>query len=135
MPKLKFNGYYFCLKLTEKKTDSDNYILRFYEKNNEVIGVTISQNDQKKWLIFANYFPNDSWFNQNYERKGNYKISGDQISFECGNVIYKGTILDDKLSLFSHSNINGFEATRLYKFIPFDILNDIRSLETNNLNK
>ena len=40
--------------------------------------------------IFAVYFPNDSWFNQNYETKGNYKISGDQISFECGAVVYNG---------------------------------------------
>ena len=106
-----------------------NYIFRFYENNNKVIAVSCSLNEHLK-INFANFFPSGNWFDENYEDNGNYNISGEQISFECGNVLYNGTILSkDKLKLFSHSNINGYETTREYKFISFKILKDIKTLE------
>ena len=47
-----------------------------------------------------------------------------------GEVLYNGTIINqDKLKLFSHSNINGHEETKEYKFISFDALNDIKTSE------
>ena len=42
MSKLRFDGYYYYLKKNIIKNDSYNYILRFFEKNNKVIGVTVS---------------------------------------------------------------------------------------------
>ena len=131
MPKLRFNGYYYCF-VKRNTSEYYNSVLRFYENNNIVIGVSISPQNNKKNCRFINYFPKENWFNENYEEKGDYIISEEQISFVCSNVSYKGTILnDDKLSLFSHSNLNGYESTEEYKFISFEILNDIKALEDN----
>ena len=126
---MKFNGYYYCLQLEENISHSYNYILIFYDKNNKVIKVSCCPSNEDKYF-FINFFPTNNWFNENYENNGNYNISGDQISFECGKILYKGTILnDDKLKLFSHSNINGHEDTKEFKFISFEILKDIQVLD------
>ena len=130
MSKLRFDGYYYYLKKNIIKNDSYNYILRFFEKNNKVIGVTVSPQKDDIIVGFGDFFPSGNWFNENYENNGNFDISGDQISFKCGEVLYNGTIINqDKLKLFSHSNLNGHEETKEYKFISFDALNDIKTSE------
>ncbi len=130
MSKVRFDGYYYFLKLEEDKLDSVNYILRFYP-DNRVIGVSVSPNKENNFTSkFSNFFPSGNWFNEEYEDNGDFNISGDQINFVCGDVDYKGTILNDEiLELFSHSNINGYESTKKYKFISFDVLKDIKDLE------
>ena len=121
MSKLKFNGLYYYLNISL----NINYILRFFEKNNLVIGVSLSANKGKE--LFKNYFPQGDWFNEFYEKNGNYTIFGNKISFVCGKVSYEGTILDSgKLSLFSHSYINGHESTNEYKYISFNDINKLR---------
>ena len=130
MSELKFNGLYYYLNISK----NTNYVLRFFEKNKLVIGTSIGA--KNSIYLFAKFFPNEGWFNEFYEIKGNYAISENKISFVCGNVSYDGTILDNgKLSLFSHSYINGYEATKEYKFISFDVLNDIKTYENLNENK
>ena len=115
--------------LKKKKSDSCNSIFRFYDKNNRVISVVCGQNE-KRTNYFGDFFPSGNWFDENYEDNGCYEISGEQISFKCGNVLYNGTIVSqDKLKLFYHSNINGHEGTMEYKFISFELLNDIKALE------
>ena len=129
MSKLKYDGYYYHLTIEEKKIDSYINIFRFFEKTNKVISVACSPNYNKA-PIFGNFFPSDDWFNENYENNGNYNITDDKISFTCGKVEYKGTILSqDKLELFFYSKINGNEGKIEYKFISFEVLNDIRALE------
>ena len=77
-----------------------------------------------------NCFPSGNWFNEQYENKGTFNISEDKISFECGKVEYKGTIIsDDLLKLFSHSNINNYETTEEYNFISFKVVQDIKTCE------
>ena len=44
MSKLKFNGLYYYLNISL----NINYILRFFEKNNLVIGVSLSANKGKE---------------------------------------------------------------------------------------
>ena len=120
MSKLKFNGLYYHLDTSS----NTNYILRFFEKNNLVISVSIIANEGKK--LSKKYFPQGDWFNEFYEQNGNYTISGNKISFVCSKVSYEGIILNSrKLSLFSHSYINGYESTKEYKYISF---NDIKKL-------
>ena len=131
MSKLRFDGYYYYLKKNIIKNDSYNYILRFFEKNNKVIDVTVSPQKDDIIVGFWDFFPSGNWFNENYENNGNFDISGDQISFKCGEVLYNGTIINqDKLKLFSHSNINDHEETKEYKFISFDCINDIKTSES-----
>ena len=130
MSELKFNGLYYYLNISE----NINYVFRFFEKNNLVIGTSIGA--KNNIYLFANCFPNKVWFNEFYEQKGKYTISENKISFMCCNVSYDGTILDNgNLSLFSHSYINEYEATEEYKFISFDVLNDIETYENLNENK
>ena len=128
MSEVRSDGYYYCLKLEKKRDDSVNSILRFFSEQSKVIGVSVSPNKKSKF-IFSNFFPSGNWFSENYENNGNYTISRNTISFECGKIIYKGTISKDKLVLFSHSNINGYETTEEYKFISFDVLKDIRNID------
>ena len=130
MSKVRFDGYYYCLKFKEDKLDSINYILRFYP-DNRVIQVSCSPNKEKNYKPkFSIFFPSGNWFNEEYEDNGNFNISGNQINFICGKIEYKGTILNDEtLELFSHSNINGYESTNKYKFISFDVLNDIKAFQ------
>ena len=129
MSKIRYDGYYYNLDIKEKKRDSCIYIFRFFEKTNKVISVICSPNHNDA-LSFGNFFPSGDWFNENYENNGFYNITDDKISFTCGKVEYKGTILSqDKLKLFFYSKINGNEGKEEYKFISFDVLNDIRALE------
>ena len=122
---IKENGYYYYF---EPELDMSK-ILRFYKSSNKVIGASISV--QKSEKRFIDFFPSGNWFNENYEKSAKYVISGNKISFLLQNVHYKGTLLDgDKIELFSHSDINGYEATRVFKFISLDVLTDIRNLDS-----
>ena len=130
MSKIRFDGYYYLFTLENNKNDSYVQVLRFFNENNKVISVT----HRKHYFCFGSFFPSNDWFNENYDDSGNFKIIENEISFdissEDGKVSYKGTILnEDELELFSHSYINGYEDTKIYKFIPFDILKDIRDLD------
>ena len=129
MSKVKFDGYYYHIDFKENdKYNSYNYILRFFP-NNRVIGVTVDVTKENKFT-FGNCFPVGNWFNENYESNGIFNISENQITFECGDIEYKGTIInDDILKLFSHSNINNYETTEEYNFISFKVLQDIRTSE------
>ena len=126
MSKIKYNGYYYYLDLKKNINDTYNYVMRFFP-NNKVITVTHCSHDISK---FWRFFPNINWFNENYEDNGTFNIKEDRISFECGKVEYKGTIInDDKLVLFCHSNLNGYESIEEYKFISFDVLSDVLMFE------
>ena len=130
MSKIRFDGYYYLFRLKNNISDSYVKVLRFFNKNNKVISVSHIASD----FSFRSFFPSGNWFNEMHEDSGNFKIIENEISFDCsskeGKVSYKGTILnDDELELFSHSYINGYEDTKIYKFIPFDILKDIRDLD------
>ena len=130
MSKIRFDGYYYSFTLKENKSDSDIKVLRFFNKNNKVISVTCAT----KNFCFGGFFPLLDWFNETYEDSGNFEITGNKISFysscKYGKVSYKGTILnEEELELFSHSHINGYEQTRIFKFIPFEVVRDIRDLE------
>ena len=70
MYKLRFDGYYYYLKKNIIKIDSYNYILRFFEKNNKVIGVTVSPQKDDIIVGFGDFFPSGIWFNENYENNG-----------------------------------------------------------------
>ena len=83
MSKLKFNGLYYHLDTSS----NINYILRFFEKNNIVISVSIIANEGKK--LSKKYFPQGDWFNEFYEKNGNYTIFGNKISFVCGKFLMK----------------------------------------------
>ena len=126
MPKLRFDGYYFYLNKKENPKDTKNYILRFYEKSQKVISVSVGLNNNKVKNDFNinDFFPSEKWFNEDYEKSGIYEISGDKIRFytqsKNGHISYKGEILDNRLELFSHSYINGYETKILYNFIPFE---------------
>ena len=103
--------------------------LDFWKKTYKVISVVCgpNHNDPRN---FGHFFPKGDWFNENYEDNVYYNITDDKISFTCGEVEYKGTILSqDKLKLFFYSKINGNEGKEEYKFISFEVLNDIRALE------
>ena len=130
MSKIRFDGYYYLFTLKNNKNDSYVQVLRFFNKNNKVILVTHAANN----FSFGSCFPSGNWFNEKYEDSGNFEIIENEISFYCsseeGKVSYKGKILnDDELELFCHSYINGYEDTKIYKFIPFDVLKDIRDLD------
>ena len=130
MSKIRFDGYYYLFTLKKNTYYSYVKVFRFFNNNNKVISVTHATQD----FCFGSFFPSNDWFNENYDDSGNFKIIENEISFDCsskhGKVSYKGTILnDDKLELFSHSYINGYEQTKIYKFIPFDVLKDIRDLD------
>ena len=130
MSKIRFDGYYYLFRLKNNKNDSYVQVLRFFNENNKVISVTLVTH----YFCFGSFFPSENWFNEKYEDSGNFKIIENEISFDCsseeGKVSYKGTILnEDELELFSHSYINGYEDTKIYKFIPFDVLKDIRDLD------
>ena len=130
MSKIRFDGYYYLFKLKNNKYDSYVQVLRFFNENNKVISVTHVTHH----FCFGSFFPSENWFNEQHEDSGKFKIIENEISFDCsskyGKVSYKGTILnDDELELFCHSYINGYEETKLYKFIPFDVLKDIRDLD------
>ena len=130
MSKIRFDGYYYLFTLKNNKNDSYVQVLRFFNENNKVISVTLAANN----FSFGSFFPSGNWFNEKYEDSGNFEIIENEISFDCsseeGKVSYKGKILnDDELELFYHSYINGYEDTKIYKFIPFDVLKDIRDLE------
>ena len=130
MSKIRFDGYYYLFTLKNNINDSYVKVLRFFNKNNQVISVSHIASD----FSFGSFFPSGNWFNEMHEDSGNFKIIENEISFDCsskeGKVSYKGTILnDDELELFSHSYINGYEETKIYKFIPFDVLKDIRDLD------
>ena len=118
------NGYYYCINKEKKYND----ILRFYKASNRVIGACISTSLPN--IIFRKLFPHGKWFNENYKNNGTYKISssGNKISFNVGEVHYNGTIEGQKMELFSHSDINGHETTRIFKFISLDVLQDIKHL-------
>ena len=130
MSKIRYDGYYYSFQLGDKKNNhSHNYVLRFFNENNKVISESIyviKEND----FCFGNFFPEGNWFNENYEKKGNFEINENKIYFKIGNISYKGTILnEEEFELFSHSNINSYENTEIYKFIPFDVLKDIKDLD------
>ena len=119
---LRFNGYYYYLDERDRKERAINYILRFYENPKKVIHVSMGLNEENYYKEFDlnDFFPSNNWFNENYEDSGRYEIYGEQISFDCGKVSYKGTISDYYLTLHSISHINGHESTHKYKFIPFE---------------
>ena len=128
MSKVKFDGYYYNLQLQEDENCFVNNILRFFP-DNTVIEVPIQAKKDNK-ITFGNCFPSGNGFNEQYENKGTFNISEDKISFECGKVEYKGTIIsDDLLKLFSHSNINNYETTEEYNFISFKVVQDIKTCE------
>ena len=123
------NGYYYCLSNDHEY----NSVLRFYKESNKVIGASIGSTSSE--IKFIGLFPKGNWFNENYENSGNYEISisGNKIAFSLGKVHYKGTLLNrQKMELFVHSDINGNEDTKVYKFISLDVLQDIRDLDLND---
>ena len=123
------NGYYYCLSNDHEY----NSVLRFYKESNKVIGASIGSTSSE--IKFIGLFPKGNWFNENYEDSGNYEISisGNKIAFSLGKVHYKGTLLNrQKMELFVHSDINGYENTEIYKFISLDVLKDIRDLDLND---
>ena len=125
----KENGYYYCLSNDHEY----NSVLRFYKESNKVIGASIGSTSSE--IKFIGLFPKGNWFNENYENSGNYEISisGNKIAFSLGKVHYKGTLLNrQKMELFVHSDINGNEDTKVYKFISLDVLQDIRDLDLND---
>ena len=125
---LEENGYYYCINKEKKYND----IFRFYKASNKVIGACIGYSLSN--LRFKKLFPFGNWFNEDYKANGRYEISssGNKIAFEVGNVHYNGTLLEgQKMELFSHSDINGHENTRIFKFISLDVLKDIRNLDKN----
>ena len=124
---LQFNGYYFSFCKKEDLTDSYNSVLRFFKDKNLVISVSCGkqkygQNIILDTITLNEFFPKESWFNENFNNKGTYEISGNHIKFKCGFVSYEGTILENSLELFSHSDYNGYECNHIYKFISFDEL-------------
>ena len=130
MSKIRFDGYYYLFTLKNNKYDSYVQVLRFFNKNNKVISVTHAADN----FSFGSFFPSGNLFNEKFKNSGNFEIIENEISFDCssknGKISYKGTILnDDELELFSHSYINGHEDTKIYKFISFDVLKDIRDLD------
>ena len=130
MSKIRFDGYYYLFTLKNNKNDSYVHVLRFFNKNNKVISVAHAANN----FSFGSCFPSGNWFNEKFKNSGNFEIIENEISFDCssknGKISYKGTILnDDELELFCHSYINGYEDTKIYKFISFDVLKDIRDLD------
>ena len=125
--KLNFYGYYYFFDKEENAIDSVNCVLRFFKDTKKVISVSIGQNLYEKYkpiesFTLNSFFPNDSWFNESYQDYGIYEISGNHIEFKCGFVSYKGTILENGLELSSHSDANGHEAHRNYRFISFEEL-------------
>ena len=129
MSKIKYDGYYYSFKSEKDNYDSYNCILRFFEKKNKVISVSISPSKGKRHS-FGNYFPAGDWFNEKYNENGEFKVTENKISFNCGRISYNGTILnEDELGLFSHSYINNYETTEIFKFISFNALKDIKELD------
>ena len=123
------NGYYYCIDFEEKY----NKVFRFYKASNKVIGATIGSTLSE--IRFTNLFPSGNWFNEYYKDNARYEIttSGNKIAFKVGNVHYKGTLLEgQKIELFSHSDINGHEDTKVFKFISLDVLEDIKKLDKND---
>jgi hypothetical protein len=126
---LEENGYYYCIDFEEKY----NKVFRFYKASNKVIGATIGSTLSE--IRFTNLFPSGNWFNEYYKDNARYEIttSGNKIAFKVGNVHYKGTLLEgQKIELFSHSDINGHEDTKVFKFISLDVLEDIKKLDKND---
>ena len=126
---LEENGYYYCIDFEEKY----NKVFRFYKASNKVIGASIGSTLSE--IRFNNLFPSENWFNEYYKDNARYEIttSGNKIAFKVGNVHYKGTLLEgQKIELFSHSDINGHEDTKVFKFISLDVLEDIKKLDKND---
>ena len=126
---LEENGYYYCIDFEEKY----NKVFRFYKASNKVIGASIGSTLSE--IRFKNLFPSENWFNEYYKDNARYEIttSGNKISFKVGNVHYKGTLLEgQKIELFSHSDNNGYEDTKVFKFISLDVLEDIKKLDKND---
>jgi hypothetical protein len=126
---LEENGYYYCIDFEEKY----NKVFRFYKASNKVIGASIGSTLSE--IRFKNLFPSENWFNEYYKDNARYEIttSGNKIAFKVGNVHYKGTLLEgQKIELFSHSDINGHEDTKVFKFISLDVLEDIKKLDKND---
>ena len=126
---LEENGYYYCIDFEEKY----NKVFRFYKASNKVIGASIGSTLSE--IRFTKLFPSGNWFNEYYKDNARYEIttSGNKIAFKVGNVHYKGTLLEgQKIELFSHSDINGHEDTKVFKFISLDVLEDIKKLDKND---
>ena len=118
---LRFDGIYCCIR--ENGTDGllDNYAIRFFE-DGTVIDATVSQSEKD-----GAYFPRASWFNQEdsrfiplpYTLTDTIRFTTEQRGY--GTVDYEGKVLEDRLLLDLHSNINGNEEKDMeYVFYPFD---------------
>jgi len=107
-PVIRYDGVYY----SPSSSDAGfTYYIRFYA-DGTVITVTSSGTifDVKKWFT--------------KDRKdisiGKFILVGDKIIFSSGDsygsVDYNGHVFNDRLLLNSHSNINGHEETRQYRF-------------------
>ncbi|MBP5158760.1 MAG: hypothetical protein ILP10_00490, partial [Lachnospiraceae bacterium] len=72
---------------------------------------------------------NGNWFNYDFENRGTYEYDGTSISFSTespeGVVEYNGTVYEDKLTMVSHSYINGrISDEEDYIFYPFTEIPD-----------
>ena len=126
-PNLNFFGYYYFFDKRENIVNSLNSVLRFFKENKRVIAVPIGLQYYEKdkpieSFTLNQFFPKETWFNESYEDYGTYEISENHIKFKCGFVSYEGTILGNILELSTHSDYNGHEDKRIYKFISFEEL-------------
>ena len=121
-------GGLYCRIYQDKDGLFRNSVFRFYDNAGKyddggVHTVHVAQRKPED-----GYYPKKKWFNQ-YEQDdppdgGRWKRTGNRIRFVIelprGNIIYRGTIEKDGLTLDSHSEITGYKAENLhYEFIPF----------------
>ena len=119
------NGYYYLLNDDHK----GNNLFRFYKASNKVISTTA--HSLLSEIKFVDLFPTGNWFNEDFEHSAQYSMSGNKIAFSFGEVHFNGTLLEDgqKLELSYHSDTNGIEDTKIFKFISLDVLEDIQDLD------
>ena len=104
-----FNGvYWYCSKASNERTNmTAKEYFRFFENGTVLSVSTPATIEQLK-----------NWFNEEGDSdRGTFVIDGDTISFQIvckgpfgvvGTIDYVGVIINDKLVINKHSNINGF---------------------------
>ena len=117
---VRFDGIY-CFIYDNDKGLKQNSAMRFYE-GGAVISTTVCQLKEGD-----GYFPKSGWFNRDQDSDnsgGRWRRNGNKIDFfitvSKGNIIYKGSICEDKLVLDSYSQATGFRRNGAeFVFIPF----------------